>query len=240
LSKVRIDQRSDSQMRPVKLQTGYLAMAEGSCLIEVGHTRVLCAASVDESVPAFLRGSGKGWVTAEYSMLPRATMTRTPREVKRGRESGRTMEIQRLIGRSLRSVLDGALLGERTVTLDCDVLQADGGTRTASITGAYVALAMAIKKLMNAGLVKRNPLVDFVAATSVGLVHGQVMLDLCYEEDSSAEVDMNIVMTGGGKYVELQATSEREAFDDAQLAQLISVGSAGVRSLIDLQKAALA
>jgi ribonuclease PH len=236
----RIDQRKPAEMRPVKMQTGYLAMAEGSCLIEVGHTRVLCAASVEESVPAFLRGSGKGWVTAEYSMLPRSTMTRTPREVKRGRESGRTMEIQRLIGRSLRSVVDGALLGERTITLDCDVLQADGGTRTTSITGAYVALAMAIKKLMVSGALKKNPLVDFVAATSVGLVDNAVYLDLCYEEDSRAEVDMNVVMTGAGKYVELQATSEREPFDDAQLAELIASGSAGVRELIEMQKAALA
>lgn len=236
---MRIDHRLPSQMRPVKITPGYLSTAEGSALIDVGHTRVLCAATIEDTVPAFLRGSGKGWVTAEYSMLPRSTHTRTPREVKKGRESGRTMEIQRLIGRSLRAVVDGTAMGERTIIIDCDVLQADGGTRTASITGAYVAMALAMQKLEKAGLLKGNALVDYVAATSVGIVNNEVYLDLCYEEDSRAEVDMNVVMTGAGAFVELQATSERNSFNDAQLAQLIATGSAGVRELIAAQKAVL-
>lgn len=236
---MRIDQRQPSEMRPVLIETGYLKTAEGSSLIQVGNTRVLCAATIEDGVPAFLRGSGKGWVTAEYSMLPRATLTRTPREVKKGRESGRTMEIQRLIGRSLRAVLDPVLLGERTVIIDCDVLQADGGTRTASITGAYVALSEALSKVTKVGALTKSPLTDWVAATSVGIVDGEVMLDLCYEEDSRAEVDMNIIMTGDGRFVELQATSERIPFNDGQLAELIRVGAEGVRQLIDWQKKAL-
>ena len=227
-------------MRPVRIETGYLMTAEGSAIIEVGNTRILCAASVEETVPSFLRGSGKGWVTAEYSMLPRATATRTPREVTKGRPSGRTLEIQRLIGRSLRSVVDTSLLGERSVMLDCDVLQADGGTRTAAITGAFVALVGALQQLKKFGVLKHWPVRDHVAATSVGLVGGELMLDLCYEEDSKAEVDMNIVMTGGGAFVELQATAEKVAFDDAQLAALLDLGRKGVRELIELQKQALA
>src|ERR1700681_4918350 len=195
---MRIDRRESSQMRPVKITTDYLLTAEGSTLIEIGNTRVLCAASVEEGVPGFLRGSGRGWVTPEYSMLPRATATRTPREVSKGRASGRTVEIQRLIGRSLRSVVDLQSLGERSVILDCDVLQADGGTRTAAITGAYIALSVAIGKLMKFGVLKRSPIRDYVAATSVGVVGGVPMLDLCYQEDSQAEVDMNVVMTGSG------------------------------------------
>src|SRR5579864_1511700 len=185
---MRIDRREPGQMRPVNIIPDYLLTAEGSALIEIGNTRVLCAASVEESVPGFLRGSGKGWVTAEYSMLPRATATRMPREISKGRASGRTMEIQRLIGRSLRSVVDLAALGERSVILDCDVLQADGGTRTAAITGAYIALSAAIRQLLKFGTLKKNPLIDHVAATSVGIVGGVPMLDLCYQEDSQAEV----------------------------------------------------
>ena len=196
-------------MRPVKITTDYLLTAEGSALIEIGNTRVLCAASVEEGVPGFLRGSGKGWVTAEYSMLPRATATRTPREVSKGRASGRTMEIQRLIGRSLRSVVDLQGLGERSVILDCDVLQADGGTRTAAITGSYIAMSMALRQLVNFGVLKRTPVRDFVAATSVGMVGGVPMLDLCYQEDSQAEVDMNVVMTGSGQFVELRPPPKR-------------------------------
>src|SRR5581483_11529868 len=196
---MRIDQRQAGQMRPVKVTTDYLLTAEGSALIEVGNTRVLCAASVEDSVPGFLRGSGKGWVTAEYSMLPRATATRTAREVSKGRASGRTMEIQRLIGRSLRSVVDLSVLGERSVILDCDVLQADGGTRTAAITGAYVALAIALGTLVKFKVIAKSPLVDSVAATSVGIINGVPLLDLCYEEDSRADVDMNVVVTGAGK-----------------------------------------
>ncbi len=223
-------------MRPVKIETGYLATAEGSALITVGNTRVLCAASLDEGVPPFLRGSGKGWVTAEYSMLPRATSKRTPREVTKGKPSGRTQEIQRLIGRSLRSVVNLQALGERSITLDCDVLQADGGTRTASITGAFVAMAVAIGKLVAGGSLKRSPIRDYVAATSVGMYKGQAMLDLCYEEDSSAEVDMNVVMTGANKFVEVQGTAEQEPFDDEQMGLMLSIARVGIRELIALQK----
>jgi len=233
---VRIDKRQPVDMRPVKVTTNYLLTAEGSVLIEVGNTRVLCTASVEESVPPFLRNSGKGWVTAEYSMLPRATATRTPREVTKGRPSGRTMEIQRLIGRALRSVIDFDVLGERSILLDCDVLQADGGTRTAAITGAYIALSGAVRNLVKYGAVKRSPIRDFVAATSVGIVGGVTMLDLCYQEDSQADVDMNIVMTGAGRYVELQSTAEKTPFDDEQLAQLMALGRAGIAQLVEIQR----
>jgi ribonuclease PH len=223
-------------MRPVEVTTAYLLTAEGSALIEVGNTRVLCAASIEESVPGFLRGSGKGWVTAEYSMLPRATATRTPREVSKGRASGRTMEIQRLIGRSLRSVIDFSLLGERSVILDCDVLQADGGTRTAAITGAFIAMSAAIRQLVSFGTLKKTPIRDFVAATSVGIVGGTPMLDLCYQEDSQAEVDMNVVMTGSGRFVELQATAEKTPFDDAQMSLLVALARRGIEELVAVQK----
>jgi ribonuclease PH len=226
-------------MRPVRLTTDYVMTAEGSALIEVGNTRVLCAASMEETVPAFLRGSGKGWVTAEYSMLPRATVTRTPREITKGRASGRTLEIQRLIGRSLRTVVDLNALGERSFIVDCDVIQADGGTRTASITGAYVALMIALKKLVAYGALKHLPIRDAVAATSVGVIDGQPMLDLCYEEDSRAEVDMNVVMTGSGQFVELQATGEKVAFDQKQLGQMIELATAGIKDLIEIQRHAL-
>jgi ribonuclease PH len=233
---MRIDKRQPADMRPVKITTDYLLTAEGSVLIEVGNTRVLCTASVEESVPPFLRNSGKGWVTAEYSMLPRATATRTPREVTKGRPSGRTMEIQRLIGRALRSVIDFDVLGERSILLDCDVLQADGGTRTAAITGAYIALSAAVRNLVKFGAVKRSPIRDFIAATSVGIVGGVPMLDLCYQEDSQADVDMNIVMTGAGRYVELQSTAEKTPFDDEQLAQLMALGRAGIAQLVEIQR----
>jgi ribonuclease PH len=226
-------------MRPVEIVTGYLMTAEGSALIKVGNTQVLCAASVEDGVPAFLRNSGKGWVTAEYSMLPRATAKRTPREVVRGRASGRTHEIQRLIGRSMRAVVDTAALGERTVMLDCDVLQADGGTRTAAITGAFVALTLALRQLVQFRAVKALPLRDYVAATSVGIVNGTPMLDLCYEEDSQAAVDMNVVMTGGGKFVEVQATAEHTPFEDSQMASLIELARVGIADLIEVQKRAV-
>ena len=236
---MRTDNRRPDQMRPVRITTNYLLTAEGSALIEVGHTRVLCAASVEETVPQFLRGSGRGWVTAEYSMLPRATATRTPREVIKGRPSGRTLEIQRLIGRSLRSVVDTAALQDRTVIVDCDVLQADGGTRTASITGAYVALVLALQKLVKYGTLKSLPITQPVAATSVGVLRGEPILDLCYEEDSSADVDMNLVMTGSGRFVELQATAEKTPFDDAQLEQMVALARHGIAELFEIQKAAL-
>jgi len=226
-------------LRPVEIQTGFLATAEGSALITMGGTRVLCAASVEDGVPPFLRGQGKGWVTAEYSMLPRATNKRTAREVNKGKPSGRTHEIQRLIGRSLRAVVDMELLGERSVLLDCDVLQADGGTRCAAITGAYVALAIALKKLVETRVVKKMPLRDYLAAVSVGIVKHEAMLDLCYEEDSKAEVDMNVVMTGAGKFVEVQATAEQELFDDDKMAELIKLAKGGIAELIAVQRGLL-
>ena len=235
-NRIRVDGREPGQMRPVRITPDYLLTAEGSVLIEIGNTRVLCAASVEDSVPGFLRGSGKGWVTAEYSMLPRATASRTPREVSKGRASGRTMEIQRLIGRSLRSVVNLEALGERSVILDCDVLQADGGTRTAAITGAYLAMSSALGQLLKFGALKKSPILDRVAATSVGVIGGVPMLDLCYQEDSQAEVDMNIVMTGSGQFVELQATGEKTSFDDEQLAALLTLGRRGIAGLIEVQK----
>lgn len=236
---MRIDGRKPDELRPVNIATGYQKTAEGSTLIEVGNTRVLCAATVDNTVPQWLRGTGKGWVTAEYSMLPRATITRTQREVNKGRPSGRTLEIQRLIGRALRSVIDMSLLGERTIILDCDVIQADGGTRTAAITGAYVALVTALRIYREAGELRQWPVRDYVAATSVGVVGGQMLLDLCYEEDSSADVDMNLVLTGAGRFVEVQATAEKAAFDDTQLNGLIALGRSGMTRLFEVQKAAL-
>lgn len=236
---MRADGRLPGQMRPVRIQTGYLLTAEGSALIEVGNTRVLCAASIEDTVPQFLRGGGKGWITAEYSMLPRATISRTPREINRGHPSGRTHEIQRLIGRSLRSVVDLAGLGERTIILDCDVLQADGGTRTAAITGAFVALSVAIRRLLEFGALRTSPVKDAVAAVSVGMVNGEPLIDLAYEEDSRAEVDMNVVMTGSGKFVEVQATAEQVPFDDPQLSRLLALARDGVGELIGIQRAAL-
>jgi ribonuclease PH len=236
---MRVDGRTIDQLRMVEIETGYLATAEGSALITVGNTRVLCAASVENTVPPFMRNSGKGWVTAEYSMLPRATHTRTAREVNKGKPSGRTHEIQRLIGRSLRAVVDMQVLGERTVTVDCDVIQADGGTRTAAVTGAFVAMAIAFRAMLTGGILKRMPVKEYLAATSIGIVKGEPMLDLCYEEDSRADVDMNLVMTGSDKFIELQATAEHEPFDDALLARLLELGRAGIADLIEIQKAAV-
>ena len=235
----RSDNRAPDQLRPVKITPEFITTAEGSALIEVGNTRVICTASIEEAVPTFLRNSGKGWISSEYSMLPRSTLTRTPREVSKGRQSGRTHEIQRLIGRSLRAVTDLAKLGERTIWIDCDVIQADGGTRTASITGAFVALGLAIEKLAEAGTLKSAPLRDFVAAVSVGIVDGEILLDLCYEEDSRADVDMNFVMTGGGKMVEVQATAEHQVFDDAQLTKMLTLARNGVQELISKQETVL-
>lgn len=236
---MRSDGRQPEQPRPLQITPNFLKTAEGSALIECGNTRVLCTATVEGATAPFLRGTGKGWVTAEYSMLPRATTTRTQREVNKGKPSGRTHEIQRLIGRSLRSVVDMAVLGERSIILDCDVLQADGGTRTASITGAYVALALALKTLVQYKVVAKSPLLDSVAAVSVGLVGGVAMLDLNYEEDSRADVDMNVVITGANRFVELQATSERVPFDDGQLGQLIALARNGIASLRQAQQEAI-
>jgi ribonuclease PH len=235
----RSDNRTPDQMRPVKILPDFISTAEGSALIEVGNTRVICTSSVEESVPPFRRNSGKGWISSEYGMLPRSTLTRSPREVSKGRASGRTHEIQRLIGRSLRAVTDLERLGERTVWIDCDVIQADGGTRTASITGAFVALGLALERLVEAGTLTSVPLRDFVAAVSVGIVDGEILLDLNYEEDSRADVDMNFVMTAGHKMVELQATAEHRVFDDQQLARMISLASKGVESLIAKQQGVL-
>jgi ribonuclease PH len=236
---MRTDGRQPGQLRATKITPNYLVTAEGSVLIESGNTRVLCAATIEDTVPGFLRGSGKGWVTAEYSMLPRATVTRTPREITKGRPSGRTHEIQRLIGRSLRCAVDLATLGERSIIVDCDVLQADGGTRTAAITGAYVALAIAVNTLVKFKAVPKSPLIDSVAATSVGLVGDTAMLDLAYEEDSRAGVDMNVVMTGSNKFVEVQATAEHTPFDDSQMAELLALARNGITQLFALQEHAL-
>ena len=223
-------------MRPVRITVDYLQTAEGSALIEMGNTRVLCAATIEQTVPPFLRGSGKGWVTAEYSMLPRSTVKRTPREISKGRPAGRNQEIQRLIGRCLRSVLDLTALEEQTVILDCDVLQADGGTRTASITGAFVALGLALGRLVECGALKTMPITDYVAAISAGLVEGEARVDLCYEEDSRADVDMNVVMTGAGRFVEVQATAEHTPFDDNQMECLLGMTRTSIAQLIEFQK----
>jgi ribonuclease PH len=236
---VRNDGRAADQIRPVKLTPDFISAAEGSVLIEVGKTRVICTASVDDGVPQFLKGSGKGWITSEYGMLPRSTEQRTPREAARGKQSGRTLEIQRLIGRSLRAVMNQQALGERTVWVDCDVIEADGGTRTASVTGAFVALALAFERLVAAGILKSVPLTDTVAATSVGLVDGKAMLDLAYDEDSRAEVDMNVVMTGAGKFVEIQATAEGRPFAGAEMQDLLALAAAGIRRLTEHQRTLL-
>ena len=237
----RTDSRSSEEKRPVKITRGYLRNAEGSALIEMGGTTVVCAASVEEGVPRFLKGQGKGWVTAEYGMLPRSTNERMNRDGRRGSISGRTQEIQRLIGRSLRSVIDMTQLGERTVMIDCDVLEADGGTRTASITGSFVALYGAIEWLKSQGLIESGAriLADFVAATSVGIVDGSPMLDLCYVEDSSADVDMNLVMTGSGKFIEIQGTAEQEPYSSDDLQTMLNLGRIGIEQLISLQKETL-
>jgi ribonuclease PH len=231
--------RAAHEARELRLSPGFVATAEGSVLIEVGHTRVLCNATIENGVPGWMRNSGRGWVTAEYGMLPRATLTRSPREAEKGKIGGRTHEIQRLIGRSLRGVVDMKLLGERTVILDCDVLQADGGTRTAAITGACTALALALGKLQAAGTLKESPLNQMVAATSVGIVDGRVLLDLAYEEDSRAEVDMNVVMTADGGLVETQATAEQGTYSRAQLDEMLDVAEAGIRELLEAQRLCL-
>ncbi len=232
--------RSPGQLRPLLLTAGYVQTAEGSVLVSLGNTRVLTNATIEQGVPGWLRNSGRGWVTAEYAMLPRSTVTRTPRESERGKIGGRTHEIQRLIGRSLRSVVDMQALGERTIILDCDVIQADGGTRTAAITGAAVALGLALNALVKAGTLKRSPLKQLVAATSVGIVGGETLLDLCYEEDSQAEVDMNVVMTADGGLVETQATAEKGSFSRRQLNGLIDLAETGLKEIFAVQKAVLA
>ncbi len=235
---MRVDGRADADLRPVRYETGYLEWAEGSCLFEMGKTRVLCAASYEPSVPRFLQGSGRGWVTAEYGMLPRSTSERTQREASKGRPSGRTQEIQRLIGRSLRAVTKLEALKETTIWVDCDVLQADGGTRTAAITGGYIALALAIRNLRERELLTSDPLADSVAAVSAGIVDGSPLLDLAYEEDSRAEVDFNVVMTGSGRLVEVQGTAEGEPFSRQQLDAMVSLAEEGIGRLTAIQREA--
>ncbi|HRK36801.1 MAG TPA: ribonuclease PH [Burkholderiaceae bacterium] len=236
----RAANRAADQLRPVRITRHYTMHAEGSVLIEFGNTKVLCTASVEEKVPPHKRGSGEGWVTAEYGMLPRATHTRNDREAARGKQSGRTQEIQRLIGRSLRAVFDLRLLGERTIALDCDVIQADGGTRTAAITGAYVAAQDAVSGLMAKGLLRQSPVTGAVAAVSVGIVQGVPLLDLAYEEDSACDTDMNVVMTDKGHFVEVQGTAEGAAFTRTEMGRLLDLAEIGIGELVELQRQALA
>lgn len=236
---MREDGRNYNELRPVKITRHYIKYAEGSVLIETGDTKVICTATVEEKVPPFKKDTGEGWITAEYSMLPRSTQTRNPRDISKLKQSSRSQEIQRLIGRSLRNVVDLKLLGERQITIDCDVIQADGGTRTASITGAFVALVDACRKLMDDGIINENPVRDYVAATSVGIVNGRILLDLCYSEDSHADVDMNVVMTGTGEFIEIQATGEQTSFTKAQLDELLELASGGITRLINIQKQVL-
>ena len=236
---IRPDQRAATEMRPLEIIPNFISSAEGSALIRLGETQVICTASVDDGVPTFQKGSGRGWITSEYAMIPRATSTRTPRESTRGRQSGRTMEIQRLIGRSLRAVVDMEALGERTVWIDCDVIRADGGTRTASVTGSLVALGLAIQRMQAQRSLKVNPLKDYLAAISVGIVGDEMLLDLSYAEDSSAEVDMNVVMTGTGRLVETQATAEGHTFSVEDLNKLIELARPAINHLIEVQKSIL-
>jgi ribonuclease PH len=236
---MRTDQRAPDELRQTILTPNYLPHAEGSVLVETGHTRVICTASVEDRVPPFLRNTGKGWITAEYGMLPRATTTRTTRESSSGKVGGRTQEIQRLIGRALRSVARLEEIGERTIWIDCDVIQADGGTRTAAITGGFVALAMALKKLKEQDLIRRVPLLDHVAATSVGIVKGVPMLDLAYDEDSKADVDMNVVQTGDGRLIEVQGTAEADPFGREALLTMLDLAERGIRQLVTLQREVL-
>lgn len=239
MSFARTDGRAHDELRPVQITPGFLSYAEGSVLIEMGNTRVVCAASLEDRVPPFLRNSGQGWLTAEYAMLPRSTQTRTARELGRGGPSGRTHEIQRLIGRSLRAVADMKALGERTLTIDCDVLQADGGTRTAAITGAYVAFALASNQLLKIGKIARSLTTNQVAAVSVGIVGNTPLLDLKYDEDSRAEVDMNVVCTSDGRFIELQGTAEREPFSRSQMDELVALATQGIEVLVGLQKSVI-
>jgi len=233
---LRADGRRKDQLRPVKVTRNFIKHAEGSVLIEMGDTKVICAASIEEKVPPFLKGKGQGWVTAEYSMLPRSTHERSPREAVKGKQGGRTLEIQRLVGRALRAVTDMGQMGERSIWLDCDVIQADGGTRTASITGAFIALADAFTVLKKRGLIKKRPLTDYLAAISVGKVGGEILVDLAYVEDSMADVDMNVVMTGQGRYVEVQGTAERTPFAKQEMDEFMAMGWSGIQTLTALQK----
>ena len=236
---MRANGRAKSRLRKLKIKRNYMKFAEGSCLLEMGNTKIVCTASIENGVPPFLRNTGTGWITAEYSMLPRSNRSRTPRESSRGRVGGRTHEIQRLIGRSLRSVVDLTMLGEKTIWLDADVIQADGGTRCASITGSFIALCDALNKLKEEGVFDKLPVNDFVAAISVGIINGEALLDLDYNEDSNAEVDTNIVMTGAGKFIEIQGTAEKQPFDTATMNKMINMARKGIGELIAVQRKAL-
>ncbi len=233
---LRTDGRKWDQIRPLKITIGKMKYAEGEAFIEMGDTKVLCSATVEESVPQFLKGTGKGWITSEYSMLPRATKTRTTRDAVRGRVGGRSQEIQRIIGRAIRAVVDLDLLGERSIIIDCDVIQADGGTRTASINGAFVALSYAVSNLMREGIINKDPMRNFIAAVSVGIFNDQPLLDLCYEEDSEADVDMNVAMTGSGNIVEIQGTAEKKPFSIKQLDVMLTLAEEGIKKIIAKQK----
>ena len=237
---MRSDGRRPKQLRPLTITPGYIKTADGSVLIEMGGTRVICTAKLEERVPPFLRNSGKGWITAEYGMLPGSSETRIGRESSRGRVGGRTHEIQRLIGRSLRTIADLRSLGEKTIWIDCDVIQADGGTRTASITGAYVALAEGVRKWLTRGLIGIDPIRDAVAAVSIGIIEGKILLDLCYEEDSKADVDMNFVMTGSGKFIEVQGTAEASPFTKKQMERMADIAQQGIKELLNMQKKVIA
>ena len=236
---MRIDNRRNDEMRPLRIIRHYIKYPEGSVLIACGYTKVICTATVIDDVPPFLRNENKGWVTAEYGMIPRSTPERVVRDTAKGKSSGRTQEIQRLIGRSLRAVIDLKKLGKRTIVIDCDVIQADGGTRTAAITGSYVALVDAIKYLIKKGIVEENPVKDYVSAVSVGIVNGEKLLDLCYEEDSKAEVDMNVVVTGSGKYIEIQGTAESNPFDKKDVYEMLKLAQKGVKEIIKIQRKVL-
>lgn len=236
---MRPDGRNNNQLRDINIIKDYIIHPEGSVLICTGNTKVICNATVEENVPPFKKDTGEGWVTAEYSMLPRATSTRNKRDISRGKQNARSVEIQRLIGRSLRMAVDTKLLGERCITVDCDVIQADGGTRTASVTGGFAALYLACDKLVKQGIIEKNPVVNFVAAVSVGVINGEVCLDLCYEEDSKAEVDMNVIMTDKGEFVEIQGTGENGTFSEGKLNELLKTAHLGINQLIELQKNAL-
>jgi ribonuclease PH len=237
---MRLDGRKPAQLRPMKITPGYIKTADGSVLIEMGATKVICTAKLEERVPPFLRNSGKGWITSEYGMLPGSSEARISRESSRGRVGGRTHEIQRLIGRSLRTIADLRSLGEKTIWIDCDVIQADGGTRTASITGAYVALAEASRKWLRGGILSATPIKDAVAAVSIGIVDGKILLDLCYEEDSKADVDMNFVMTGSGKFIEVQGTAEHAPFTKKQMERMADIAQQGIKQLLQEQKKVIA
>lgn len=236
---MRVDNRAHDELRPIVINRHFTKYAPGSVLVETGNTKIICTASVEESVPPHIKNTGEGWITAEYSLLPSSTPVRVPRESTKGKVTGRTHEIQRLIGRSLRSIMDLALLKERTIWIDCDVIQADGGTRTAAITGSYVALMDAIQWLKSKDLIKENPVLNSIAAVSVGIVNGVVLLDLCYAEDAAAQVDMNIVMTGDGKFVELQGTGEEYVFSDGQLSEMLKMSKKGICEITEIQKKAL-